>query len=226
MAQLQLSSVALESLKPCSPNLMPFHVGYTGQAPVSTYFLVSPAKDKVGVPESQQLSVGVPAEAEATETPNDASKDSPNVNKTRFSASFRGRELRGLTVDLPEGYVGLVLKNDNIGTKKSLKEKIKGVFKRKEHNGRATRRATRQTTQVDDESDEEEIDGDMEVEAPAQNLTPQSHFSSFVVWNPDIPIDEGQDEYLRSLTEWIRLADVVSPDPAHSSSITIVFLGS
>ena len=35
-------------------------------------------------------------------------------------------------------------------------------------------------------------------------------FSSFVLWNPDFPVDLLRDEYLRSLTEWTKLAEEVS----------------
>jgi hypothetical protein len=39
-----------------------------------------------------------------------------------------------------------------------------------------------------------------------QTLIPVSRFSSLTVWSPDIPVDEGKDEYIRSLTEWTKLA--------------------
>ena len=43
-------------------------------------------------------------------------------------------------------------------------------------------------------------------EGPARVLCPTGTFGSFVLWHPDIPMDEERDEYLRSLTEWTRLA--------------------
>jgi len=55
-----------------------------------------------------------------------------------------------------------------------------------------------------------------EEEAPTCTLALASTFSSFVVWNPDIPVDEGRDEYIRSLNEWIKLSAMVS----HGSSFT------
>ncbi|KAJ3833076.1 ribonuclease H2, subunit C [Lentinula raphanica] len=42
---------ATEALTPCTPYLMPFHVAYTGPAPVSTYLRVENAKSHVGCPE-------------------------------------------------------------------------------------------------------------------------------------------------------------------------------
>jgi hypothetical protein len=47
---------------------------------------------------------------------------------------------------------------------------------------------------------------DAQPSVPVNTLYPTGAFSSFVVWNPDIPVDEGRDEYLRTLTEWIGLA--------------------
>jgi len=41
-------------------------------------------------------------------------------------------------------------------------------------------------------------------------LEPVSTFSSFTIWNPDYPLDEGKDEYLRSLTEWSKLATEIN----------------
>jgi hypothetical protein len=42
-----------------------------------------------------------------------------------------------------------------------------------------------------------------------RTLKPVARFSSLVVWNPDIPVDEGRDEYLRALGEWTRIASDV-----------------
>ncbi|KAH9940739.1 ribonuclease H2, subunit C [Epithele typhae] len=37
-------------------------------------------------------------------------------------------------------------------------------------------------------------------------LRPEGTFGSFVLWNPDVPVDEARDEYVRALTEWTRMA--------------------
>ena len=37
-----------------------------------------------------------------------------------------------------------------------------------------------------------------------------AQFSSFILWNPDFPVDLSRDEYLRFLTEWTKLAEEVS----------------
>lgn len=40
-------------------------------------------------------------------------------------------------------------------------------------------------------------------------LVPVATFSSFVLWNADVAVDAGKDEYLRTLTEWAVLAKEV-----------------
>jgi ribonuclease H2 non-catalytic Ylr154p-like subunit len=36
-----------------------------------------------------------------------------------------------------------------------------------------------------------------------------ARFDSFVLWHRDIPVDEGRDVYLRSLSEWMNIASEV-----------------
>ena len=38
-----------------------------------------------------------------------------------------------------------------------------------------------------------------EEKPPVRVLKPTARFDSFVLWHQDIPVDEGKDEYLRSL---------------------------
>jgi hypothetical protein len=59
-----------------------------------------------------------------------------------------------------------------------------------------------------DEDASEAQAGDTEdSSAPAVRvLRPSAMFSSFVLWNADIAVDEGKDEYLRTITEWMDLA--------------------
>jgi hypothetical protein len=59
-----------------------------------------------------------------------------------------------------------------------------------------------ETADEDDAVDADHDDSCVEI----RRLTPVSRFSSLTVWSPDIPVDEGKDEYLRSLTEWTKLA--------------------
>lgn len=149
---------------------------------------------------------------------------------TRFISSFRGRMIRGSTVDLPVGYVGVVFSSDGTttasgATTNKSKSNAEPVTKRvKRVFGKKGGRGTRNNSRVDDEEDEAEQEQEqeegfgMDVDErsqeeevqPARTLLPTSQFSSFVVWTPDIPLDEGRDEYVRSLREWVGLAEIVS----------------
>jgi len=43
-----------------------------------------------------------------------------------------------------------------------------------------------------------------------EQLTVGGTFDSMRVWHPDMPVDEGRDEYVRCLMEWTRLASEVA----------------
>lgn len=71
-------------------------------------------------------------------------------------------------------------------------------------------------SEVVDEGDEQAADqvmdsgADDDVPVTATRfMTPVGRFDSILVWNPDMPIDAGRDEYIRAMDEWTRLADVV-----------------
>lgn len=137
------SVVVLEPLpaagvKTCEPNLMPFHISYTGPALISTFMDVKPAKEQeLGTPAQQESAAeGIKAstdeakdavgdgsvedkkeeEAENADAPSMtvATTDGPvdtqaSSSSNRTVSTFRGRVIQGLKVDLPEGYRGLVL---------------------------------------------------------------------------------------------------------------------
>ncbi|KAJ7708786.1 ribonuclease H2, subunit C [Mycena rosella] len=208
------------SLPSASPNLMPFHIKHTGPAPISTYFLVEAASEHVAkAPPSpatasdQDVAMADPeAETEATSPASAAPPAAASLSRrvteatTRFIATFRGRTMQGLKVELPAGYSGVLMAGEaTAGANKlgALKTRVKQAVKAKKA-GRATRSATRD----DDEADGDETH-DPEDQTSARTLMPTAQFSSFVLWHPDIPVDPGRDEYLRSLTEWIRLADEI-----------------
>lgn len=137
--------------------------------------------------------------------------ESATDTPVRFVASFRGRIVQGMSVGLPEGYAGIVLKADGTGV--AVNEKGKG--KEKATKGRVTRRSSaraKATEDVEMEVDEgDTMHGDQGHEQESDSrmtriLQPVSTFSSFVLLHPDIPVDEGKDEYLRSLSEWTRLS--------------------
>jgi hypothetical protein len=52
-------------------------------------------------------------------------------------------------------------------------------------------------------------------ETKTKLLVPTGTFSSFVLWNPDISVDEGKDEYMRTLKEWIDISSEVRRFIAH-----------
>ncbi|KAH9926993.1 ribonuclease H2, subunit C [Fomitopsis serialis] len=219
------SSIAIarvdEPLPTCTPYLMPFHIDYSGPAPISTYFRVKPAPPPgyLGKPENANEATQNASESQTSSTSqttlvassSDATLDSrigessqdtlvddasPSQTKMqpagdRYVAAFRGRTVQGLKVELPEGYAGLVLQTPE-GVSTARPGKRSGASAKERGQPQATR-STRRSSQ------KEVMDIDTDVGA-------LSTFSSFVLWNQDIPVDEGKDEYLRSIREWTRLA--------------------
>ena len=176
---------------------------------------------------SASTQTAMDVEMVAGDAPASAAPSSSAEPQRHFAASFRGRAMHGTLVDLPAGYSGVVLRAPEDKTNASAaasgstparrpkvtEEKPKGK------KGRAARRAKR--AQVEAEAEAIDVDamegagaaGGAGAEAeggadegPARVLCPTGTFGSFVLWHPDIPVDEGRDEYLRSLTEWTRLA--------------------
>ena len=137
----------------------------------------------------------------------------------RFTSAFRGRKINGLSVDLPEGYSGVVLQPEELGTvkgkdvapKKRLPPRAKG------QKGRRTTRSSARNNVDNDMDDDGDIgmegetsDGDNSV---IQTLRPTAKFSSFTLWNADNDVDEGRDEYLRALSEYQQLSAEVCIPP-------------
>ncbi|PSR73083.1 hypothetical protein PHLCEN_2v11053 [Hermanssonia centrifuga] len=231
----------------CSPNLMPFHISYSGPAPISTYFRVkqtappavsgtpsseeapvqarppSPTSTSMSISDSQTTLVASSSSAGSSmpsmidistaTQPDDVEMDDADVSESvsgskHLTAAFRGRTVRGLRVPLPEGYTGLVLSAPE-DKKKGVASETKPSAKKAPASKRGTRRATRSAETVDEEDTEHDSEIPPEAAEPSEpvrSLKPTSIFSDFVIWNADIPVDEGRDEYLRSLTEWTRLA--------------------
>ena len=65
---------------------------------------------------------------------------------------------------------------------------------------------------MEDEADAPGFSETASDEGPTRFLEPVSTFASFVLWNPDIPANDGRDEYVRSLREWTKLVAEVSTD--------------
>ncbi|KAF5386484.1 hypothetical protein D9757_005896 [Collybiopsis confluens] len=226
----------------CIPYLMPFHIAHTGPAPVSTYFRVQDAKSHVGSPippDNTQETDSFPKETSdqkdlditdsastsaAVQPPEPSTSDSgaatssavPNSkNQSRFISSFRGRTIQGLKVEVPDGFTGVVFhsnddKND-VKTKARPVPNAKGKSKGRET--RSTRSRTVNAMDID-EVEEDEEDDEAESALDTQNLELHSLFKSFVVWHPDIPVDTGNDEYLASIGEWMKIATVLHQTPS------------
>lgn len=222
-------------LPECKVNLMPFHLNHNGTAPISTYFMVDTAKETVGAPSTAQATDSTVPDAQNDTTgvkPN-ASSDSKmdvdghlssvledktapaeaSTSKNRFTSTFRGRVIQGLKVELPTGYVGIVLKpkESSEGRKNGRDERVGSA---ESAMGRVTRGSSKaqggkkSKGSVEEEPEEHDIPPDLDGNAK-RILAPTSSFSSFIIWHPDIPVDEGRDEYHRSLKEWTQLASVV-----------------
>ncbi|KAI9567101.1 ribonuclease H2, subunit C [Boletus coccyginus] len=294
---LEIAPATDAVLPTCTPSLMPFHISYSGLAPISRYFrprsvppslaamslrssssatlvastsstsilsetqsnltavsstmsignlthesncgedeLLPKASSSIEVViQAEQVTATQPAIDTAMEmdsetypvldtVPLDNSSRSARVHTTvsrsveRFVAAFRGRQMYGQAVDIPNGYGGLVLrapliskgkgKADAEEASKPLSQNIKTKSKTRAASWRSKR------TTVDDIADETKAgdDGDCcpnsDIDTPplARKLVPSSTFTSFMLWTPDRPLDEGRDEYARSLVEWTRLA--------------------
>ena len=217
------------------PHLMPFHINYTGEAPVSTYFIVK---------DSPVLSI--PSHDASKHVPDNSSNASgappPAINtKPTYASAFRGRAMHGLEVSLPQGYTGLVLHTKDASTRSSTptpvipmkrkpgEDSIPGKLLQKKK-GKGIPKTRSSAMDMDDSLDIPADDmyafmsraDDDSSESPTlvgaggasdnsmnRSLTPVSAFGSIVVWQPDMPVDEGRDEYIRAMDEWTRLANVV-----------------
>jgi hypothetical protein len=225
----------------CRPNLMPFNIDFTGAAPISTYFRVKPATPQLPNAPSSSSSELPPPVAESTsrmdtdEPVHEASirlacevvagsssqNAGPQPERQRYTAAFRGRAVQGLEVELPAGYGGIVFNDASASAGPSQRPKSTTFAKKPAPSAKSRRRPSRQASAM--EVDDDPLDGDADDIGGAQPngciepkmLVPSAQFSSFVLWNPDIPVDEGQDEYLRSLKEWVALTHEVCGSLRH-----------
>lgn len=137
----------------------------------------------------------------------------------RLMASFRGRGMHGVEVELPQGYVGILLGGPPSGEVDSLERGRSSRFFKNREKGKSAkgsarpRRGAKEVVEVEDgmevdEDGEKDVDGirDGEEEGMTRTLEVAGRFDSFVLWHPDFPVDEGRDEYLRTLTEWVALS--------------------
>ncbi|KAI0289699.1 ribonuclease H2, subunit C [Multifurca ochricompacta] len=217
------------------PHLMPFHINHNGPAPISTYFPIkhtplpsSAFEAHPSVNGRTDLATAIitteltPEEIEndpvaakvviSTTTTNadgimKVSTSAPHMlrpgpiqrlsdSAKRFTSFFRGRAVHGVEIALPKDYTGIILRGVAGGkaptttTSKSKRWSLRGKT-------------------ADEESRDCMSGMPHEQEGPVKILKPAARFDSFVLWHPDIPVDEGKDEYLRSLSEWVNIATEV-----------------
>jgi len=202
--------------------------------------------------------VSVPSSSSLTRFPTNSQDHTPPIEDLdkRFISTFRGRSIHGLTIDLPDGYTGLVLKATSdrpdgldkkervasCGTGRRGSQRTKEVDADVEmeslgrrRRGRlrssaAPRKGTVITIYDDDDvpqsskplnlpdepygNDVEMADPLLstrnELDCPLRVLVPTARFDSFTLWQADRIVNSSNDEYWRTLTEWIGLAHEVS----------------
>lgn len=236
---------------------MPFHIEYSGPAPISRYFRPEPvpatnetrrlttalssasvvtltgeptastSESKSSVTSDCSVATSVtaveavdmlePKETISADTQPSSELDSGSERK--LMAAFRGRRVVGQDVKLPDGYGGLVLQAPSLRSVAGNRSGTSGFCKplsAANSKPASTRRTTRKSARgrkLDEDvameeaadSAEEDYQHGLPPEAVRQ-LVPVSTFSSFTIWSPDIPVDEGKDEYVRTLIEWTKLA--------------------
>jgi hypothetical protein len=141
---------------------------------------------------------------------------SENVSKEDRSTGGTGKRNRNT-----KGKSAVVKGRDRA---KALKAKAEAMLKA---DGKGTRRS-RKMVEEDVEEDEGVADGDeLETEDELVKLEGDGteageggpvgdkifevagQFQRFILWHPDVPVDDARDEYTRSLKEWIALATEV-----------------
>jgi ribonuclease H2 subunit C len=116
--------------------------------------------------------------------------------------------LHGVEVALPKGYAGLILRGDANG---KVHQTTPSNAKRRPARVEQLRRKPVVIEDGDERFLDDAADMSLEDRHPVRVLKPAATFDSFVLWHPDIPVDEGKDEYLRSLSEWVNIAAEVRP---------------
>lgn len=127
-----------------------------------------------------------------------------------FVAAFRGRTVRGTKIDLPAGFAGVTLSSLDSTPSESSTSALAENGRRTRSNKAPLSQRARQAAEELEEDAEAGMPVDEVDQGPVKVLQATGTFSSFMLWHPDIPVDEGRDEYVRSLTEWTKIAAEVS----------------
>lgn len=198
----------LNSIPTVEPHLMPFHIDHSGYAPVSTYFRVKP-----------DLTTPASEETKDSDTTPNASESKFQRLKKRVVSAFRGRKLKGVVVDIPEGYTGVILQaDDEVGfsSSSSASSGSLGLLTKKQRPVRLDspkkgKRLTRRNAALEAENENDvspEFDAEQSV-TETKILRPVGTFNSVTIWSPDVDVDETQDEYIRTLDSYRRLLEVI-----------------
>ena len=177
-----------------NPQLMPFHISHTGPAPISTFFRVR---------EQEEPSFAGPVDGVSGSGIHETAPK-PSLRK-RFVSAFRGRQVIGTDIPLPAGYAGVIFRFE-MQSRPAPKPKSSA----KARNVRGSRLSKAIAAEEEPEEDMD-VDGDLlksgeDDERETKLLQPVQTFDAIRVWNADLPVDEGRDEYIRSLREWTTLA--------------------
>ncbi|KAF9028159.1 hypothetical protein BDZ89DRAFT_1066306, partial [Hymenopellis radicata] len=201
--------------------LMPFHISYNGPAPVSTYMRVEERQTENLDVSASDVNALPPSESCVSQN----ASNGPKKNLLRRAASylvstFRGRAIHGTRVQVPMGYVGIVFQGGEEDGKRGKEQKPARAQPKVDVDApRRTRRSTRKDAEeivVGDEEEEEEMIDEPESRNPLLELTAVSTFPSFNLWLPDNLARERDDEYVRTLKEWVPLSELIHwiPPPA------------
>lgn len=104
---------------------------------------------------------------------------------SKKTAYFRGRQLHGKVVHVPEGYRGVVVE------KKDATAQSEGAPR------------PRDGPEVID------VDADAEEEVPLGALEAQAEFDEMVIWGHESVAEASADPYVRGVDEWMTLAEQV-----------------
>lgn len=209
--QLQTTNAYIKDVPKVRAHIMPFSIDYNGPAPVHTYFVLHPAQN---------------CDAHVT-------TDCPHIFdeeiNTAAVSSFRGRNIHGVRQTLPFGYeLGFFRMSQEV------KQTASYPSQRSTMTSPMSQRTPKQAKKISlDDDDEDKLTENeytcehYQASLPSESLSPNNiedegsepalvhclnpvyHAgTSFWVWGPDGPVDQGGDPYMRTWNEWIQ---VVSP---------------
>lgn len=215
------------TLPDTTPNLLPLHIAYSGPAPISTYFLVKKATQAADTTVAGLKRVftaafrgrvlhgldvplppgyaGLSVRTDQTESAPVASTSSlkPSALKRRRTRDGSPTKERKRAKDAAPTRLGMrrtrsAAKLADVQEAESMEEPDMYAM------------MSEVVEEGDEQADQVMVESGAAGDVLATRfMTPVGRFDSILIWNPDMPIDEGRDEYIRAMDEWTRLADVV-----------------